>query len=158
MTISIDDLKAAWEGAEDCEPDALRVGDTIITRFKEGEYGVATFTGGGLRPSWETRILERAPKPEPRPRAVMARSLEEDFGDEYLGPLEVFAETASGMWESPTLVISTDELVDPIEMVPMPSGESLVSAVAEVYRSHAGWPGAGAIAMRVTELLKEGAA
>lgn len=154
MTISLKDLEDAWDAAEVGDPEE---GDLIIQdrRGQEGGFDILP-AAKTMKLNSSYRILERAPKPEPRPRAVLARALVRDWpgDDEHPSDLEVFVETPYETWESLTYDVLADDLVDPVEMVPMPEEADLYELAKRLYQEGGGWPGAGRVVSAVLDLLE----
>ena len=153
MSIDIDwlgDLKAAYEEAEDSAP---RVGDIVILPNGSGGYIIrpAVEADRGEYEAWDIRILKRAPKPEPKPFAVVASKVATP------GKREVFMPTGltNAEWESPTTVASSGELVDPVPLVEVPDIDAVREALEQPYmREGREWPGSIPLARAVLELLE----
>lgn len=143
-----DYMQKMWDEAEVGVP---REGDTIIGRFPSDNLFVIVAACDYERANEDTRIVERALQPEPKPRAVMARSMDED------STREVYTERMDGRWESYYYIVEADDLVDPVEMVEMPDYPELTNALIRVPSEHGTgweWPGATPLADAVIELLK----
>lgn len=124
----LEDLEAVYETAVGATPD---VGDTAIIPNGAGGYVVRPAVQWDVdAPLPELRILKRAPKPKPKPFAIVASAT-------YLGAdeREVFvpSETFPGEWESAQRVAVADHLVDPVPLVELPSREELIAALKRGY-------------------------
>lgn len=141
----LDNLAQAWE---DAIREAPQAGDTFIYKSPTDGYYNVGMARWSLRPD-QYRILERAPKPEPKPRVVMASWV--------LAPdhREPYTLQDAGEWESLTYAVEADDLVDPVEMVEMPSFRELGEALAAPYFERGSeWPGTDTLVGAVLELLR----
>lgn len=138
-------LEELWENAD---PGPFKEGDAvIINRFGRADFEVrhrVEHDGENLN----TRVLERAPRPKPRPRAVLASSVSDP------GRREAYAELADGSWESSFYAVEADELVDPVELVPTPSKADLEDVMGREWSRAGGWPGTDRLSDAVLELLE----
>lgn len=148
----LEDLEAAYEGAEVGTCD---VGDTIILPSGGGGYIIRTAVDWdpGAPEGWGVRILKRAPKPEPKPFAVMASKVNSPDKREVFMPSEIFV--SEDNWESPTTMAYSDQLVDPAPLVEVPDIDAVREALEQPYmREGREWPGSIPLARAVLELLE----
>lgn len=128
----LEDLEQAWSNAE---VGTARVGDLLIDKMKSFEDGYLISTAvrdqGATLPN--LRILERAPKPEPRQRAIVARFIDDRYHER-----EIFQPDSlvRDRWVSGSWWILADDLVDPVELVEMPDREDLLGAVLDGMTGH----------------------
>lgn len=115
-------LEEAWDGAEIGRPEAY---DLVII-LSNNVYSLGTAIDLDRDGVYPVRILERAPKPKPKPFAIVASAT-------YLGAdeREVFvpSETFPGEWESAQRMAVADHLVDPVPLVELPSHQELADAI-----------------------------
>lgn len=141
-------LEEAWDGAEIGRPEA----HDLVIILSNNAYSLGTAIDLDRDGAYPVRILERAPKPKPKPFAIVASATYLDADER-----EVFvpSRTFPGDWESAQRVAVADHLVDPVPLVELPSHQELARAILQVGIDHEfEWPESDTLADAVLELLR----
>lgn len=149
----LEDMAREWREAEVGE---VREGDTVIVNSSgsgTGNYTVrpahdVDLPGGSQAGNPNIRILQRAPEPE-RPEVVVASSIFDPTHERQLW----FREPMAGWFNREEDCLLYDgELVDPVQLVELPSREEVIDALASVMMGYRF--GTGSLASAVLDLLK----
>lgn len=124
MNDILTELDELWDDAERGTPAP---GDIVIEKSRGTGYAVFDWLGSTIpRPHDRIRVLGRAKPKAPEWQAVVA-SFVTDADHER----EVYFLTSNGVWESDTHAAYSDELVDPVPLVEMPSHRELMATIKD---------------------------